>query len=103
MGVRAGGSYEKMAGRDVTRPLALGKVFEYPPNFVQSFDDYLDLSQAERSAVNGWVDFFYKKYPEVGIVVRARDERYVDPEDVFSAPGDPPKGGIFSDLKLERD
>jgi hypothetical protein len=81
----------------------MGKMFEYPPNFTQTFDDYLDLTQDERNTVNSWVDFYYKKYPEVGIVVRAKDERGVNPEDVFSAPGDPPNGGIFTDLKIPND
>ena len=70
----------------------------YPKDFTQSFDDYLDLSVTERETVNGWVEYFYKRYPEVGLLVRVKDDRFVDPEDVFSAPGSQPSGGIMDDL-----
>lgn len=94
------GDYGKLAGRDATRSLAADKLLGYPDSFVQSFDDFLDLTVKEREVVNGWVDYFYQKYSEVGIVVRVRDERYVDPEDIFSNPGDHPRGGILTDLNI---
>lgn len=89
-----------MAGRDATRSLAAGKVFEQPPGHMQSFDDYLDLSDVERGRVNEWVDFFYSKYPEVGVLVRIKDPRHTFPEDVFSKMGSPPHGGIMDGLHL---
>lgn len=96
-----GASYGALARRDATRALAANKVYEYPKDFIQSFDDYLDLTVPEREVVNGWVDFFYKKYPEVGLLVRVKDERFVHPEDIFSEPGAHPSGGIMDDLHYD--
>jgi hypothetical protein len=73
------------------------KIFEYPPDHIQSFDDYLDQTVEEREVLNEWVNFYYKKYPEVGLLVRAKEEatRGHD-EDVFSEPGSKPHGGIMT-------
>jgi hypothetical protein len=44
------------------------------------------------------VEYFYKRYPEVGLLVRVKDDRYVHPEDIFSEPGAHPSGGIMDNL-----
>lgn len=95
------GSYAALAGRDATRSLTANKVFLYPKEFTQTFDDYLDLSVEEREAVNGWVEYFYKRYPEVGLLVRVKDDKFVHEEDVFSEPGTRPSGGIMDNLHYQ--
>ena len=87
-----------MAGRDITRSLAANTIFDYPKHFTQPFDDYLDMTDGERRTVSDWVDFYYRKYPEVGLLVRVVDDKKTPKEDIFSAPGSPPHGGIFTDL-----
>ena len=89
-----------MAGRDATRSLAEHRVYDYPADMTQSWDDYLDLSQEDRKTVNEWVDYYYQKYPEVGILVKAHDTRKVPEEDIFSKVGSAPNGALYEQLEM---
>lgn len=78
----------------------MNKIYEFPGDFVQSWDDYLDLSDGERKTVNDWVDFYYRKYPEVGLLVRSKAQA-ADAEDVFSVPGSPPHAYMDAQMPMQ--
>lgn len=64
-----------LAGRDASRALATGEL----PHFkgLQSWDNLADLTPDQRDELNGWIDFFYSKYEQVGSLVEtvsAEDE-----------------------------
>lgn len=86
------GTYDYLAGRDATRSIVL--LQELKPNAsTQQFDDYLDFTSEQRDALNDWVEYFYSKYPEVGLLVSSKEAK--PPKgDIFSRVGDHPSGGF---------
>jgi membrane-associated progesterone receptor component len=69
-----GGSYEYLAGRDATRSIILLYEIKMPKSKVQDFDDYEDFTNEQRDSLNDWVDYFYSKYPEVGLLVKIKSK-----------------------------
>ena len=72
-----GGTYHYLAGRDATRSIVLLQQIK-PDASVQEFDDYLDFTPEQRDSLNEWVEYFYSKYPEVGVLVKQYSPK--DPE-----------------------
>lgn len=64
-----GGTYSSFAGRDASRALATGTLLKIPKTEMQEYDQLFDLSPSERDTLNGWVDYYYKKYEMVGTLL----------------------------------
>jgi membrane-associated progesterone receptor component len=69
-----GGAYDYLAGRDATRSIVLLYEIRMPRSKVQDFDEYDDFTQEQRDSLNEWVDYFYSKYPEVGVLVKIKSK-----------------------------
>lgn len=91
-----GGTYDYLAGRDATRSIVLLQEIK-PNDQLQEFDDFLDFTPEQRDSLNDWVDYFYSKYPEVGLLVGSKASE-PSKEDVFSRLGDHPSGGFHDNL-----
>ena len=77
-----GGDYSVLAGRDASRALATGELPTFVnANYVQPWDPLTDLTPAQRSELNDWIDFFYAKYGQVGSLVQAVQPEGSDHED----------------------
>lgn len=91
-----GGTYGYLAGRDASRSIVFYKELELNAP-LQEFDDYLDFTSEQRDSLNDWVDYFYSKYPEVGLLVSSKEAKSPK-EDTFSKMGDHPMGGFQDNL-----
>lgn len=85
-----GGTYEAFAGRDASRSLAMGKIYKIPKSEIQEYDHLMDLSPSERDILNGWVDYFDRRYDVVGTLLPFHLEN--QESDLES---DQPRGGGF--------
>lgn len=63
------GSYAALAGRDASRSLALNDYYKYPKGELQEYDYLFDLTPKQRDVLNGWVDYFNRKYDVVGTLL----------------------------------
>ena len=69
-----GGTYDYLAGRDATRSIVELYEIRMPKSKVQDFEGYDDFTNEQRNSLNEWIDYFYLKYPEVGVLVEVKSE-----------------------------
>lgn len=65
------GSYSALAGRDASPSLSSGRIQKLMSDRLQQFEQLAYYQGPEREALNGWIEFFNQRYPQVGTLVSA--------------------------------
>lgn len=61
--------------------MAVGNKLHYPKHELQDYDHLTDLLPKQRDTLNEWVDYFDRKYPQVGTLMPFRFGENVSDEE----------------------